>query len=322
MAHCVPYALVDVFSDEPLQGNPLALVPDADELPQELMPRIAREFNQAETTFLLSPTRPGADWRLRSFTAAGVEVFGAGHNALGAWWWLAAIGRLGHREDRPWHQQLGSEVLEVGIAGGPDGLVDVTLRQRAAEYGQELTDRTALARALGVDDEDLGAGGGDRGAGGGGIGAGGGLPVAQVVSTGAAHLLVGLRGRAAVDAAAPDAARLRALLPGVGGQGVYLYALDPAEPGADVHARFVNPVAGITEDPATGSAAGPLACLLRRHGPAVGDRVTIAQGHALDRPSRIQVTFADDVPSVTGRAALAAEGTLRLPVHSLRARTS
>ncbi|MGP3975876.1 PhzF family phenazine biosynthesis protein [Streptomyces sp. 8N114] len=298
MAHRSPFTLVDVFSDQPLQGNPLALVPDADELPESLMPRVAREFNQAETTFLLSPTVPGADWRLRSFTAAGVEVFGAGHNALGAWWWLAATGRLGHR-DGPWYQQLGSEILEVGIAVGPDGLVDVTMRQRAAEYGQKLTDRAALARALGVDDGDLGAGDG--------------LPVAQVVSTGAAHLLVGLRGQGTVDAAAPDAERLRGLLPTVGGQGVYLYALDPAEPDAQVHARFVNPVAGITEDPATGSAAGPLACLLHRHGLA-GDRLTIVQGHALDRPSRIQVTFADDVPSITGRAALAADGTLNLPV--------
>ncbi|MGY5135317.1 PhzF family phenazine biosynthesis protein [Streptomyces nigrescens] len=299
MAAGTPFALVDVFTDQPLEGNPLALVPDADPLPEGLLPRIAREFHQAETTFLLRPDRPGATWRLRSFTAAGVEVFGAGHNALGAWWWLAATRRLGPGLGTGrWSQQLGTEVLPVGITADEHGLIEVTLEQRAAAYGDELTDRAALAEALGVDGRELGAAAG--------------LPVAQVVSTGAAHLMVGLRDRGVVDAARPDAARLRALLPEVGGQGVYLYALDPAEPGADVHARFVNPVAGITEDPATGSAAGPLACLLGRHGRA-GNEVTLVQGHTLGRPSHLRVTVVDGIPRLTGRAALAATGELHLP---------
>ncbi|WP_406213489.1 PhzF family phenazine biosynthesis protein [Streptomyces decoyicus] len=299
MADSTPFALVDVFTEQPLEGNPLALVPDADALPEGLLPRIAREFHQAETTFLLRPAQPGATWRLRSFTAAGIEVFGAGHNALGAWWWLASTGRLGpHGGAGRWHQQLGSMVLPVEITADGNRRIEVTLEQRAAEYGAELTDRAALAEALGVDGD--------------GLGAAAGLPVAQVVSTGAAHLMVGLRSRRVVEAARPDAARLRALLPDVGGQGVYLYALDPAEPGAGVHARFVNPVAGITEDPATGSAAGPLACLLRRHGRA-GDQLAIVQGHALGRPSQIRVTVTGDTPRVTGRAALAATGELNLP---------
>ena len=88
------FYLVDVFAQEPLCGNPLSLVVDAQDLGKETMQRIAREFNQSETTFLLPPTKPQADWRLRSFTPMGTEVFGAGHNALGAWWWLAEAGQL------------------------------------------------------------------------------------------------------------------------------------------------------------------------------------------------------------------------------------
>lgn len=80
--------------EQPLTGNPLAVVADADAVDEQLMRAIAREFNQSDTTFLLAPTAQGATWRLRSFTPAGVEVGGAGHNALGAWWWLAAAGRL------------------------------------------------------------------------------------------------------------------------------------------------------------------------------------------------------------------------------------
>ena len=74
------FYLVDVFTDRPFSGNPLALVADADELDTELMQRIAGEFNQTETTFVLRPTQEGAAWRLRSFTAVGTEVFGVGHN--------------------------------------------------------------------------------------------------------------------------------------------------------------------------------------------------------------------------------------------------
>ena len=88
----VPFCLVDVFASQPLTGNPLALVTDADGLAEPQMRAIAREFNQSETTFLLRPSLAGATWRLRSFTPIGAEVAGAGHNALGAWLWLAAAG--------------------------------------------------------------------------------------------------------------------------------------------------------------------------------------------------------------------------------------
>jgi len=88
------FYIIDVFAQEPLNGNPLALMIDALELSQQTMQRIAREFNQSETTFLLSPTKPQADWRLRCFTPAGGEVSGVGHHALRVWWWLAEAGRL------------------------------------------------------------------------------------------------------------------------------------------------------------------------------------------------------------------------------------
>jgi PhzF family phenazine biosynthesis protein len=88
------YFFADVFADRPLTGNPVVVVPDADDLGEVRMRAMAREFNQCETTFVLRPGRPGADWRLRSFTPIGAEVFGAGHNGLGAWLWPAGDGRL------------------------------------------------------------------------------------------------------------------------------------------------------------------------------------------------------------------------------------
>ena len=91
----VPFYFVDVFASSPLSGNPLSLVPDADDLGEQQMRAIAREYNQSGTTFLLRPALPGDTVRLRSYTPAGAEIGGAGHNAQGAWVWLAAACRLG-----------------------------------------------------------------------------------------------------------------------------------------------------------------------------------------------------------------------------------
>ena len=102
--------IIDVFADGPLRGNPLAVVEGGELLDDEMLRRIAREFNQAETTFIMPSTR--ADRKLRSFTASGAEVFGAGHNALGAWLWLAYSNQLGNL-DAPttFRQEIGNAVL-------------------------------------------------------------------------------------------------------------------------------------------------------------------------------------------------------------------
>jgi len=77
------FAVIDVFAESPLSGNPLAIVSGGDGLPDDVLRAVAREFNQAETTFVLDPVAMKADRKLRSFTARGAEVFDAGHNALG-----------------------------------------------------------------------------------------------------------------------------------------------------------------------------------------------------------------------------------------------
>jgi trans-2,3-dihydro-3-hydroxyanthranilate isomerase len=214
----VPFCFVDVFATRPLTGNPLSPVTEADTLAEPQMRAIAREFNQSETTFLLRPSLPGATWRLRSFTPIGAEVFGAGHNALGAWLWLAAAG--------------------------------------------------------------------------------------------AGHLLVPARDRGAVDRAAPDALRLAAALRGAGGEGCYLYSRDPVDAsGAVAYARFFNPVMGISEDPATGTAAGPLVASGQV---ADGGTVVVEQGHAVGRPSQIQVTVSGPRVRVGGSGLVVAEGTLTI----------
>ena len=220
------FHFVDVFAEEPLSGNPLAVVPDADSLDEGLMRRIARELNHSETTFLLKPTRPDADHRLRSFTPSGSEVFGAGHNALGAWWWLAEAGRLGELSNglRAW-QEIGRLVLPVDILASAGSLMMIGLTQGKPEALATHDKPVSLAAALALDVGDVAVS-------------------AHVVSTGTAHLLVQATGRAAVDRAEPDAKALLRELKSVRAQGCYLFSLEPVSPVVSAYARFSIPRSG------------------------------------------------------------------------------
>jgi trans-2,3-dihydro-3-hydroxyanthranilate isomerase len=300
----VRFSMVDVFAQEPLSGNPLSLVIDAQDLSHETMQRIAREFNQSETTFLLPAIRAQADWRLRSFTPMGVEVYGAGHNALGAWWWLAEAGRLTLEGSRTvFQQEIGEQVLAVEVLaeqGEEDGQwrpIAIGMAQDAPSFGAIHTDPGKLAAALGLETVDLAVEA---------------LP-AQVVSTGAAHLLVPLRNRETVKRAQQEARSLAEELRSVGGEGCYLFSLDPVDPEAVAHARFFNPTVGIVEDPATGTAAGPLACYLAKYGRIAADAtVMIEQGYEVLRPGRIEVRLHRDEVRIFGAGVTVAEGVLHL----------
>lgn len=295
MPASIPFSFVDVFADAPLTGNPLALVPEADGIDEQQMRAIAREFNLSETTFLLRPTIPDATVRLRSFTPAGFEVGGAGHNALGAWIWLADTERVAEGQ---FAQQIGARVLPVSVKRGIDGRAVVTMQQQAPEFGQTITARAELARSLGIEEQDLA------------------VAPARVVSTGVGHLIVPVRTRAVVDGTIPSVSSLRAILSAVGAEGCYVYSEDPIDPesGAVAYARFFNPTVGIVEDPATGTAAGPLlAALVERHAVPSPVEAVIEQGYAMGRPSAVHVTLADGQVSLSGSGLIVAEGVLHLP---------
>lgn len=285
------FFFVDVFASRPLSGNPLVVVPDADELAVPQMQAIAREFNQSETTFIVKPDLEGADWQLRSFTPIGAEVGGAGHNALGACLWLAQ-GRLPPDRDR-FVQQIGQDLLPVLVDRLAEGVM-VSMDQGAPRFEAVAKERAELAASLGIDIADL-------------------APAdAVVVNTGAGHLLTPLRSREVVDRVRPDPARLSDALRAVGAEGCYVYSLEGGQE-ADAYARFFNPLMGISEDPATGTAAGPLAARMVADGVvADGSTIVIEQGWATGRPSRLHVTVAGDLVRLTGGGLVVADGTLYL----------
>jgi len=300
------FVLLDVFTNRPLAGNPLPVVPHATGLSDDTMQALAREFNASETTFVLPPADPRATRRLRCFSPTH-EVFGAGHNALGAWWAIVAQGdvKVPDGETRLW-QQLGDRVLAVDVTSDQGALVRVAMTQGEPAITPGIPDLELLASALGLDENALSVPGLHP----------------QVISTGATHLLVPARSLADLTQVRVGAARLTELAQPLGCEGCYLFCLETLEPGAVAHARAFFPGIGIPEDPATGSAAGPLgAYLVARQRAPQGQWITIEQGDEMRRPSRIEVRISGERVEVAGRCAIVAEGRLTPPL-ALRHRTS
>ena len=277
------YVVCDVFTDRPLTGNPLAVFTDARAIPEALLQPLAREMNFSESVFVYPPAS-GGHARIRIFTP-GHELPFAGHPVLGTAFVLA--GPL----------QMGEIVLETGV-----GPVPIAIEREGARivFGR-MRQPIPRIEAFGAMAELFGA-----------LGvAGAELPVETYVN-GPRHVFVALGSEAAVAALQPDFGRLARLLPQTTTNCF-------AGAGRRWKTRAFVPGAGIPEDPATGSAAGPLACHLARHGRiAFGDEIEIAQGAEIGRPSTLfaRVEGSRDRierVEVGGSAVVVARGEFRLP---------
>jgi len=303
---------VDVFTDEPFGGNPLAVFPDAAGLTTEDMQRLAREMNLSETTFVLPPQAPGADFKVRIFTPADELPF-ADHPVVGTHWVLAHLGRVELREPvTEVRFELGVGVLpaDLHVAGGR--VERVVMTQGRPAFHAVLEDVTDLAAGLGLPAEAI---------------VGTGLPV-QVVSTGLPQMMVPVRSLAEVrrlDAGQLNVAALDRACRAVDTQGVMVFTLETERPEADVHVRMFAPSLGVPEDPATGSANGGLGAYLVHHravpiaGPTV--QVVSEQGAELGRPSTVyvEVDHTDGAPTavrVGGGVVPVIEGVVRPDLSS------
>lgn len=296
------FVQVDVFTDRPLTGNSLAVVLDGQGLAADEMQAIAREMNLAETTFLLPPTRSDCLARVRIFTP-GRELPFAGHPTLGTAWVLASHG-LVPSGTRDFALEEGIGPVPVELEGDPRRPGFVWMRQQTATFGPELDDRIAIARALGLEVDDLRLE----------------APV-QAVSTGNSFVFVAVRDRAGVDRASGLDVRALSALPEVAAAvGVFIFATEDAQ-GHRLYSRMFAPQSGVPEDPATGSAAGPLAAYLVRHGLARGRgelSLVSEQGTKMQRQSFVHIRVqahgnaATDL-RVGGSVVPVLDGRLRLP---------
>jgi trans-2,3-dihydro-3-hydroxyanthranilate isomerase len=279
------YTMADVFTDVPLQGNQLAVFTDASGLSAEVMQRAAREMNLSETVFVFRAQDRRAHLRVRIFTPT-TELPFAGHPVLGT---AFVVGRA-----------MGASVirLETGL-----GIVPVTLeRANGGEphYG-EMEQPLPTVEPFEATDELVAALGAapDHGA----------LPI-EAYRNGPAHVYVELPSERAVASLKPDLGALERL----GEYGINCFAGS----GARWKTRMFGPALGVSEDPATGSAAGPLAVHLARHGRvAFGTDIEILQGVEIGRRSVLRARAegsAERVERVVvgGSAVIVARGEYRL----------
>ena len=283
------YLVYDVFTNSAFGGNPLAIIPDADGLPEASLQKIAREFNFSETTFVF-PATAGGDARVRIFTPT-MEIPFAGHPTVGTALALHGLGRVGD-----------DMVLELGVGPIPVSISD----GRRARFVTEVPLQTwpgpapdVVAKSVGLAPEMIRT---DRH-----------LP--EIASVGLPFALAELTDRQALAAALPNTDAFRAFDPHWPADTHYdllVYTRD----GARIEARMFAPLDGIPEDPATGSAAAALSAYLGRLDGASA-AFEISQGVDMGRPSAIsaEVTVENGAPksvAIAGEAVKVMEGRLTL----------
>jgi len=298
---------VDVFTDAPFGGNPLAVFPDAEGLTTQEMQKLAREMNLSETTFVLPPEDRSADFKVRIFTPAAELPF-AGHPVVGTHWVLARLGRVELLEPvTRVHFELGVGVLPADLEVENGGVNRVIITSDKPRFLTILEDLTDLSAGLGVPVEAIQ----DTG-----------LPV-QAVSTGMASLMVPIRSLADVQGIDPSRLNTAALgkaCEAVGTESVFVFTFETERPEAAVHVRMFAPALGVPEDPATGSANGTLGAYLVHH-QAVSvsngtNHFVSEQGAEMGRPSTLDLLVdraGDEVTRVRvgGTVVPVIEGTVR-----------
>lgn len=279
-----PFVICDVFTDQPLQGNQLAVFPNGQAIRDELLQPLAKEMNFSETVFVYPPDDKRADFRLRIFTPAAELPF-AGHPVLGSAFVLGA--------DGPVHGirlQTGRGVIDLSFDREGQAITFAWMRQPVPTWSS-YPDSEALLEMLGL----------TRTA----------LPV-DVYDNGVKHLFVALETEDAVAKLTPDIAAVARMLPDTG---LNCFAGSATR----FKTRMFGPGLGVAEDPATGSAAGPLAVHLARYERvAVDTEIEIRQGAELGRPSTLYARVSGKGDEITrvevgGSAVIVARGEFSLP---------
>jgi trans-2,3-dihydro-3-hydroxyanthranilate isomerase len=296
------YITADVFTDSRFGGNQLAVLPNAPDLPDELMLAITREFNYSETVFVQPPERPFNTRKLRIWTPGG-EVPFAGHPTVGTAHVLAAIGEVALTGDETritFEEKVGLVPVRIVAEGGAPVFCQLSAAQ-GPETGPPLPPNADLAAMLGLDVSDI---------------LNDGLQP-QAVSCGLPFTFVPVRDRHAVARARLSLERWERTLKDHWAHMVFVMAMDPQLPSSDVHARMFGPGSNVPEDPATGSACAALGgYLAMRSSQRDGTlRWVVEQGFEMGRPSILDVEadLADGKVKairVGGSSVLVMEGTL------------
>ncbi len=304
---CYQFIQADVFTEVIFGGNPLAVFPDAEGLSDKEMQQIAREMNLSETAFVVPPSDPKADVRVRFFTPSA-EIPLAGHPTIGTHIVLASLGRyeITGPVTRIW-QQIEVGTLAVDLITDADGVTNrAVMTQDEARHGDIYEDAGKLAQALGLEEKDIHPD----------------LPV-QVYSTGLPGLIIPLASLDAIQRISLNVGVFNEICRTMSVTGAEVFTLETLDAAHHAHVRNFDPLIGVFEDPATGSMAGALGAYLLAKEVFEYDYETstthlvVEQGYEMGRPSLIEVDvdIREGIVSevrVGGQVVILIEGELRL----------
>jgi trans-2,3-dihydro-3-hydroxyanthranilate isomerase len=270
------YYTADVFTSTRFGGNPLAVFPNAKDLPEELMLPITREFNFSETTFVLPPTDPKHTRRVRIFTPGG-EIPFAGHPTVGTAFVLATIGDVplsGDQTNIVFEQKVGPVPVTIRAKGGKAGFAQLSVAQ-LPQVGPPPPDARSLAGMLGLNGADVLSG----------------EMRPEAVSCGLPFLFIPVRDRDALGRCRVRREEFEKVLGSYLTANVFVFCADPELPGSNYRARMFAPTIGVAEDPATGSACAAFGGYLgNRDRKSDGTlRWVVEQGFEMGRPSILEV---------------------------------
>lgn len=263
---------VDAFTSKKFKGNPAGVVTNAEGLSEQDMQCTARELNNSETVFIFPPDDTSHDIKLRYFTPT-TEVPSCGHATIAAHYVRAIEKQLNSGRVI---QKIGIGILPVDVVKNDDYTIWMT--QGTVTFSGPLSskDRRNLLSALGLVEQEVD----ER------------CPI-QIVSTGHSKVMIGIKSRSKLNSLSPNMSRLSELSKEIGCNGYYVFTF--AAPSGDVltHGRMFAPAIGITEDPVTGNANGPLGAYLVKHRLVAHDdslfSFTGAQGEAIGRSGTVEV---------------------------------
>jgi PhzF family phenazine biosynthesis protein len=278
----IRFKQVDVFTNVPFKGNPVAVVLDGDALTTPQMQSIASWTNLSETTFVCSPAHPEADYRLRIFTPRAELPF-AGHPTIGSAWAVLQRG-LAPRAPGVLVQECTKGLVTVRVDG--DRLYFSLPKPSFTEMSAE--DLIAVSNALGIPRTWIG--------------------VSAVVDVGAVWMTVQLPSSREVIELEPDMQAVAAIAAGT--TGITVFGFYPADNPSAVEVRSFAPADGVPEDPVCGSGNGCVAAMIERHGLLDTSRYVASQGQRLGRDGRVEIEFAEDETWVGGAAVTCVDGSL------------
>lgn len=293
------YFVLDVFSDKSYRGNPLAVVFTNDNLALVEYQNIAREFGYSETSFIFySPKQKALD--VRSFTPTGVEVGpGAGHNLLGAVCAALMKGMKIFEEQGETERYVVMAETRIPLSATYDDIneVAVVLMQQKPAIVKQIIPAEEIAKALGLTADDLKIG--DL--------------VPAIVETEVAHTMVPVKNIQLLNDCMPDNKQLIEISKKYQFEGFYCFAFPEQVTDHVVESRFFNPVIGIDEDAATGTAAGPLMGFLAKNNYIqLNKEYRILQGVKLNQPSLIETMVRDGDILVGGASCITMRGEIYL----------